>query len=71
MSNEEQTISTINFKFVSEYDILCQHLPKNHTKTEFKSKAEADFKVLEIQARGYDKAACALNPYGGFTVFKW
>jgi hypothetical protein len=57
-------------KTVSQYEILIQHLPKNHEKIELNFEADAKYRVREIQANG-KKAAYSANTYGTFTVFKW
>jgi hypothetical protein len=55
---------------MTDYQIMCQHLPANHTKTETPSEAVARYQVSELTRRG-EKAAYAANHYGTFTVFKW
>lgn len=55
---------------MTDYQIMRQHLPANHTKTETPSEAVARYQVSELTRRG-EKAAYAANHYGTFTVFKW
>lgn len=55
---------------MTDYQIMCQHLPTNHNKSEVAFEAAARYQVREITMRG-GKAAYAANPYGTFTVFTW
>lgn len=55
---------------MTEYQILCQHLPANHTKKETPFEADARLQVRALSLRG-ENAAYAANQYGSFTVFKW
>lgn len=55
---------------MTDYQIMCQHLPTNHTKTEHPTEWYAAQMVRGFISGGY-KAAYAANPYGTFTVFKW
>ena len=55
---------------MTDYQIMCQHLPTNHTKTEYTTEVCAAQMVRGFISGGY-KAAYAANPYGTFTVFKW
>lgn len=55
---------------MTEYEILCKHLPSDHRKVEYSSEAFARDMERSVLWRR-ECAAVAANPYGGFTLFLW